>query len=414
LDIQSSHVFENPKIEVRPIETKEEFKQFFNFPWELYKNDENWVPPLVSMRSDLLNRKKNPSWEYMEGQHFGAWIGDKLVGTISAVINHHHNEKWNEKIGWFGTFETINNQEVANALLKQAEDWVKSKGYKTIRGPQSFTTHEETGLLVEGNDEKPVLLMPYNPKYYQTLLENAGYGKSMDLKSVVFDRTNEKNNKEVGARLDKLAEWTKERYNITVRSLDGKNKKEEFKLFKELYNEAWDENWGFTPMTPRELDTLVESLGMFVEPDLAFFAYVDGKPAGFSLTIPDLNQLLHKVQPNPDTPEILSLIKLGWHWKVAPEILNLMQLGGFMKNAKNVVTKLRCPLLGVLPDYRKLGIPAVLLSETYKNTPTNIQQVDFGWLLETNHDIIDIGLRYGADLYKTHRLYERNLGEEEA
>ncbi|GAB5491327.1 MAG: GNAT family N-acetyltransferase [Phototrophicaceae bacterium] len=375
-------------LSIRPITNKQEFKQFFEFPWVLYKDDPHWVPILLSMRRDLLDKKKNPAWEYMEGQYFGAWRGDKLVGTITAFINHRHNETWNEKIAWFGTFETYDDQDVAKGLLKIAEDWASERGYTTIRGPQSFTTHQETGVLVDGF-EQPVIEMPYNPPYYQQLLEHAGYHKQMDMVSMYLSREMEA---EVGtqSRIKKLADFACKRHNVTIRKFDTKRKKEDFRLFRDLYNEAWDKNLGFVPMTDRELQDLVDNLGMLVEPDMAFFAEINGEAVGFSLAVPDFNEMLKRAYPRPAMPEILSLLQVGWHWKVA-------------KTTRGT----RLPLMGVKEDYRDMGIHIALLSATYENLPEQYTHMDCGWILETN-PLYAMSIKLGAIPYKTHRHYEKS------
>lgn len=375
-------------LSVRPIRDKQEFKQFFEFPWVLYKDDAHWVPMLLSMRRDLLDKKKNPAWEYMEGQYFGAWRGDTLVGTITALVNHRHNELWDENIAWFGTFEAYDDQEVVNGLLKHAEEWATARGYNTLRGPQSFTTHQETGLLVDGF-EQPVIEMPYNPPYYQGLIETAGYEKRMDIVSMYFHRDMETKTG-LGTRLKKLADFACKRYNVNIRKLDSKRKKEEFRLFRDLYNQAWDKNWGFVPMTDRELQDLVDNLGMLVEPEMAFFAEVDGQPAGFSLAVPDFNEMLKRAYPRPSVPEILTLLQVGWHWKIA-------------KTTRGT----RLPLMGVKEEYRNMGIHTALLSATYENMPEQYTHIDCGWILETN-PLHDMSLKLGADPYKTHRYYEKS------
>src|SRR6185369_10729032 len=248
-------------VTVRKVENAADFKAFFEFPWTIYKNDPNWVPPLLSMRRDQLDKHKNPSWEYMEGDYFAAWRGDKIVGTIAAYINHRHNEFHKEHIGWFGAFEVFDDQEAATALLNTATEWVKAKGYDAIRGPQTFTTHEDVGVLVDGFT-RPVLLMPYNMPYYKTLIEGAGFIKSMDVFSFELSRQGAAEHA-TGERLERLTKAVMKRNKITVRPIDSKRLKEEFNLFKEIYNAAWDKNWGFTPMTPKELDGMVTSLGQF-------------------------------------------------------------------------------------------------------------------------------------------------------
>ncbi|MDQ7025487.1 MAG: hypothetical protein Q9P44_08000 [Anaerolineae bacterium] len=384
----STAVLANPVL-VRPIETKAEFRQFFEFPWQLYKDDAHWIPPLLSMRRELLDKQRNPAWDYMEGQYFGAWRGDTLVGTITALVNHRHNDIWNEHIGWFGTFEFYDDSETSQALLETATQWVKERGYDAIRGPQSFTTHEETGLLIDGF-QPAVIMMPYNPPYYQAHIEAAGFEKAMDIVSMYFHRDMEKTTG-MGARLKKLADWSMKRNKITIRKLDAKNKTSEFRLFRDLYNQAWDKNWGFVPMNDKELDALIESLGMFVEPEMAFFAYVDGEPAGFSLAVPDFNEMLHKAYPRPGVPELWTLLQVGWHWKVR-------------KTAKGV----RLPFMGVKEEFRDMGIHTILLTANFDNIPAQYEFIDCGWILESN-PLTQMSLKLGANPYKTHRFYEKKL-----
>ena len=384
----SGEVLKNP-VTVRPVTTKAEFRQFFEFPWVLYQHDENWVPPLLSMRRDLLSKRKNPAWEYMEGQYFGAWRGDTLVGTITAFINHRHNEIWKEHIGWFGTYEFYDDPETSQALLDTATEWVQARGYDAIRGPQSFTTHEEVGLQIDGF-QPAVIMMAYNPRYYQQHVEAAGFEKAIDVVSMYFHRDMEKTTG-MGARLKKLAEWAMKRHNITIRKLDSKNKAAEFRLFRDLYNTAWDKNWGFVPMNDKELDALIESLGMFVEPEMAFFAMVDGEPVGFSLAVPDFNEMLLKAFPRPGVPEFWTLLKVVWQWKVA-------------KTTKGV----RLPFMGVKEQFRDMGIHTVLLSANFDNIPPQYDFIDCGWILESN-PLTAMSLKLGANPYKTHRFYEKKF-----
>jgi GNAT superfamily N-acetyltransferase len=379
-------------VTVRKIENAADFQAFFEFPWTLYQNDPHWVPPLLSMRRELLDKAKNPGWEYMEGDYFTAWRGDQIVGTITAFINHRHNEFHQEHIGWFGTFEVYEDQEAATALLTTAAEWVKAKGYDAIRGPQSFTTHEDVGVLVEGF-VRPVLLMPYNFPYYTTLIEGAGFSKSMDVFSFHLSREGAKEHA-TADRLERLTKAVMKRNKITVRPIDNKRLKEEFVLFKEIYNAAWDKNWGFTPMTPRELDTLVNSLGQFFDPRFAFFADVEGQPAGFVLAIPDFNQVLQKARPRPGVPEFVSLLRALWYWKIRP-----------------VIDTARIPLMGVKDTYRNKGVDAVLYYHVLMallNDP-HIQHSDSGWILEVNENMVSIALSFGSSIYKKHRLYQKTF-----
>jgi GNAT superfamily N-acetyltransferase len=379
-------------VTVRKVENQADYQAFLNFPWVLYRDDPNWVPPLLSMRRELLDQKRSPSWEYLEGDYFTAWRGDKLVGTIAAYINPRHNQFWKEHIGWFGAFDVYDDQEAADALLNTAADWVRARGYDALRGPQTFTTHEECGLLVEGFT-RPVLLMPYNYPYYQRLVENAGFHKSMDLYSFHMSRASVAEIS-LEERLGRLTRAAMKRNNISLRLIDRKRLKAEFELFKDIYNAAWDANWGFVPMTPRELDALVASLGQFFNPDFAFFAYVGDDPAGFVIGVPDFNQVLARAYPRPGTPEVISLLKALWHWKIRP-----------------VIDWVRIPLLGVKQQYRNKGVDVVLyyhILEACLGNP-RINHCDGGWILEANETMVSIAQKFGSEIYKTHRYYERTL-----
>lgn len=380
------------QVVVRKVESPGDFRAFFEFPWQVYRDDPNWVPPLLSMRRDLLDKHKNPAWEYMEGDYFAAWRGDQIVGTIAALINHRHNEFHHEHIGWFGAFEVYDDQDAAAALLNTAAEWVRARGYDAIRGPQTFTTHEDCGILVDGF-VRPVLLMPYNHPYYQRLVENAGFVKAMDLYSFTIDRYRSKESG-LDARLRRIMESSKKRYKISIRPIDRRNLKQEFVLFKELYNTAWDKNWGFVPMTPRELDNLVASLGQFFDPDFAFFADVEGEPAGFVLGIPDFNQVLQKARPRPGVPEIVTLARALYYWKINP-----------------VIDTIRIPLLGVREPFRKKGVDVALyftILDAALNSP-HIVHSDGGWILESNTEMVSVAKNMGLDIYKTHRFYERRF-----
>jgi GNAT superfamily N-acetyltransferase len=379
-----------PPVTIRKVETRQDYRAFFEFPWVLYKDDPNWVPPLLSMRHDTFDKTKNPAWEYMEGDYFTAWRGDQLVGTIAAFINHRHNEFHEEHIGWFGAFEVMDDAEAAQALLTTAAEWVKAKGYDLIRGPQTFTTHEETGLLVEGF-ERPVILYPYNKPYYEGFVRAAGFEKVMDTYAFYINAAFVRDNKL--ARHERLTNNLMKRSQITVRPFDMKRKKAEFDLLKEIYNAAWEKNWGFVPFTPRELDALIHSLGQFFNPKLAFFAYVKGDPAGMMIAIPDFNQVLKKAYPKPGTPEIFTLLKALYHWKLRPAI-----------------DWVRVPLLGVKPQYRNKGVDVAMqfaiMDAVIKG---GYAHSDSGWVLETNKAATSVTQNAGGEIYRRFRYFEKTF-----
>lgn len=380
-------------VEVRKVTTDADFKAFFEFPWTLYKTDSNWVPPLLSMRRDVLDREKNPSWSYLEGDYYVAWRNGSPVGTIAAFVNHRHNEFHDEHIAWFGFFESIDDPEVSSALLQTASRWAQVEGYDAIRGPQSFTNMEECGLLVDGF-EQPILLMPYNPPYYQHLIEAAGFQKVMDTYSFVATRAGIDEGWATRERFDRLVEKVMKRGDITVRALQRKNLKEEFALFKDIYNVAWEKNWGFVPFTDAELNALVESLGMIFDPDLACFAYVGDEPAGFLLAVPDFSQVLHEAYPRPGVPEIISLLQAGWHWKI-----------------RRVINQARVPLMGVKEQHRGKGVDMAMFAHTLKVFDRNKQydRLDCGWILETNEPMIRLAVNNNLTRHRTYRFYERAL-----
>lgn len=377
---------------VRKVENDADYKVFFEFPWRIYGDDPNWVPVLKSMRHETLSKTKNPSWEYMEGDYFIAWRGAEPVGTIAAFINHRHNEHWHTRVGWFGAFECINDQTVADALLKTAEDYVRAKGYPTLLGPQTFTTHEEVGLLIDGF-EQPLMLMSYHKPYYQTLIEAAvGYGKSMDMKSYYYDWSMVERDG-LSERLKKIVDWRMKKGNITIRMASRQNLKEDFALLKELYNECWDANWGFVPLTERERDGMIKSLGMLVEPEMLHFAYVDGKPVGLVLAVGDINQVFKHAYPSPAVPEVITLLKVLWHWKV-----------------RNKMNRARVPMLGVIPEHRNKGIDLVLIYHLITQLRhTYVKASDAGWILETNQDMAGTLIGFGMEEYRTYRIYEKTL-----
>lgn len=380
---------------VRRVETKQDFNAFFSFVWTLYRDDPNWIPTLKSMRRELLDKEKNPAWEYLEGDYYVAWRGDQPVGTIAAFVNHRHNDYHGEHIAWFGFFETENNPQTAQALLQTAIDWAKTRGYSALRGPQSFTTHEECGLLIDGF-APPVMLMPYNPPYYQALIEGVeGFVPVMDTYSYNLSAKDDQLDERKQARVQKVLERVKRQHNATLRIGSRKTAVEDFQTFKRLYNEAWEKNWGFTPMTERELDALVNSLAIFYDPKLACFVEVNGEAVGFTLAIPDFNQVLARAYAKPSIPELFTLIKAVWHWKIRPKI-----------------NRVRVPLMGITEPYRNKGLDILMYDYMYNvlvSPDTPYDYMDSGWVLAINQPLISIIEQIGMHQYRTYRFYEYGL-----
>ena len=386
------------QVTVRKVENKADFKAFFEYPWLHYENDPHWVPELPFMRRETLDKKKHGAWDYMDGDYFIAWRGEQIAGTIAAVVNQRHNEVHEENIGFFGFFECINDQSVADALLKTAEDYLREKGVDAMRGPANFTSNEPYGVLIEGFNLDPIIMMPYNPPYYVTLLESYGLEKAMDLYSWRADFGNAAKNlyQEDGSptKLAKLVRRNNERRKLSVRTLDKKNKRRDFEIIRDLYHSAWEHNWGFVPMTERELDELIENLSFLVMPEYVFFGMVDGKIAGFMLLIPNFNEVFKAVNAHPRLPTPWWLLKTLWHWKIRPKI-----------------TSLRVILMGVKPEFRKLGVDAALnlaLAEQMVKEEW-IEWAEGSWVLETNANTNSLLERFAGDLHRKHRIYQKDF-----
>lgn len=376
---------------IKPVENLEERKAFLRFPWKVYQDNPYWVPPIFSERVHFTDPGKNPFFEHSEAQMYLALRGDEIVGTIAAFTNGRHNEFQKENIGFFGFFEVLEDYEAAEALLKTAERWAKEKGHTALRGPAQWNTNDECGLLVDGFDDSPRILMTYNPRYYVDFVEKAGFKYARDLWAYQLPVKDFMKN--IGDRLEKLTTRIMERKEITIRPLNMKIFDEEVAKVKLLYNEAWSQNWGFVPMTDGEFDRLADELHDILDPDLVFVAEKDGKTVGFSITLPDLNEPLLKAYPKPNTPEWWVMVKLVWNWKVLKK-----------------VSWVRVLVLGIIPEYRTLGIDALFY---YKSAQAALKKGmkmgEMSWILDNNDKMNRPIIAMGGEVYKTYRFYEKAL-----
>ena len=371
--------------------TPQQRDEFILFQWAPYKGNLYWVPPLVSERRIFLDKARHPFHLHSEVALFLAKRDGQAVGTIAAIVNNRHNETHGENIGFFGLFECVEDYAVAERLLATARDWVQARGKTAIRGPASYSVNEEFGLLVDGFDKPPCILMPYNPPYYKDFVERFGFAKVMDLYQYLINVAKLKDaEKAMDPRLVRLTQKIQQRKKIVLRTADMKHFDRDVDIIKLLYREAWEKNWGNVPMTEAEIDYLGHNLKQFVDPDLVIIAEIDGAPVGLALDFPDLNIPLRKAYPRPGVPEWWTLIKLFYHWKVRKE-----------------VDTLRVVLLGVLEPYRKLGIEAMLYMEIARQAlPKGIHKAEGGWVLETN-DLMRHGIEaVGGRRFKTYRVYE--------
>jgi GNAT superfamily N-acetyltransferase len=376
-------------VQIEPVQTRQDLEDFIRFPFELYRGDPNWVPPLLSQRRHLLQAKHNPFFEHSDVVLWLARRRGRVVGTISSHVDHLHNKVHEEKIGMFGFFEAVNDYAVAEALLSTARDWARQQGMAALRGPLSFSQNDECGLLVDGLDGPPMVMMPYNPRYYIEFLERFGLVKAMNLYAYFGDLAQFGGDPaNLPEKLIRVTDKVKERAGITLRFLDMKLFDEELEEAKKVYNKAWERNWGFVPMTDAEFDKLGADLKQALDPRLALIAEIDGEPVGVVVAVPDANQVLKYLNGR--------LFPIGW-------------IKALWYSRK--VNHARLMILGVVEEHRGRGIESLLIFETFKAAiQSGYQGMEMSWILETNdmmnRVIQNLGDAYGVQAYRTYRIYQ--------
>ena len=377
---------------VRKVETPADWKAFIRFPWQVYQDDPNWVPYLYFDRQEFFNRDKHPFFKFADVEFFMAWRGERPVGTIAAIVNHRHNEFHEEKAAHFGVFEVLPDKKVAHALLQTAAEWGRRQGMTRLLGPANYSSNYTYGLLVDGFDSPPVIEMTYNPAYYVDYIESAGFGQAMDLWAwyTPLDVYGS-GAKNLPAKLVRVVEKIKKRYNITLREINMRDWDNEVAEFRRIYNSAWSKNWGFVPMADEEISHIAQGLKLIVDPRVTLFAEVDGEPIGVSLPLPNINEVLLRARPGPSTPSaILAAIKL--------------LLG------RRKVKLLRVFAMGVVEKYRGRGVDALFYYETIKRAIQHgYTEGEASWIL-ANNDMMNRAIEMmGAKVYKTYRIYEKTL-----
>ncbi len=367
---------------VRPVRTAADLSRFIALPYRLHRGDPLWVPPLRMDVRKMLDRRKNPFFQHSEAEYFLAERpGGEMVGRIAAIHNRAHNDFHADTVGFFGFFECVDDQIVADALFETAARWLRERDLTVMRGPTSFSTNDECGVLVDGFDTPPTLLNPHNPRYYPVLVERAGFTKAKDLYQY------ESTNPEIPERLLRAAQHLAERKRITLRGLNLRQFDAEVERIKTVYNQAWERNWGFVPMSDAEIDHLAKQLRPVVVPDLVVFAEVDGETIGFGAALPDLNVALKR---NPSGRLFPGILKVLW--------------------AARRVSRLRVLLLGLLKEYRMSGADGLMYHWIWeKGRARGYNWAEAGWVLEDNTTMKNASVRVGFRHYKTLRLYDRPL-----
>jgi len=369
---------------IKQVETQSELRDFINFPWQIYKNDPNWVPPLRLQMKEKLDRKKNPFFEHAELALFLARQGEQLAGRIAAIHDFNHNEYHQEKVIFFGLYESLNDLEVARLLLEAVSDWGKKKGLEILRGPVNLSMNDECAFLLEGFDRPPVIMMPYNPPYYLELMEKCGLTKAKDLYAFFMDRDHETMEK-VQAVVDKVRQAT----SFQMRTANLKKIQEETRKIAYIYNQAWAKNWGFVPWTDNEMKFMGKTLKSFADPELVIFAMHGGQEAGFAFGLPNYNEITGSL-----------------NGRLFPFGVFKLLLG------KKKIKGIRAMVFGVLPNYQRTGLSYLLYHELETRAlASGYEWAETSWQLEDNDSINRFTASIGGRIYKKYRIYEKKLVE---
>jgi GNAT superfamily N-acetyltransferase len=372
--------------EIRPVANRRDLAAFIKLPWRLYRDSAAWVPPLLSERKRHLDKRRNPFFEHADAEYFLAWRDDEPIARITAQVDHRFNEFQDNSWGLFGFFECEREPEVAAALLDAAESWLNERGRDRMVGPLDFSTNHESGLLVEGHEFKPQILENWHHPYYRELLEGQGMTKAMDLYKWEIDYANRSQMYPV---INELAERLEPEHGIRLRRMLKRNLRQEVRAFMEVYNEAWSKNWGFVPLTDAELDHLAKELKPVLDEDFACVAEtLDGEVAGVSLSLPDFNQVLARLNGR--------LLPLGW-------------LRGLREQRR--IDCIRVFALGVKPAYQHTGVAAALYRDVWDAVGRRgMRGAETGWILETNDAMNRAMEALTGRIIKRYRIYERPFG----
>ena len=368
-------------IDVTTVAGRGDLKEFVELAYSLHKGDPCWTPPLRIAVKELLDREKHPFYSNADAEFFLARSAGKVVGRIGAFVDRNHNRVHEENAGFFGFFESVDDAAVATALLDTARQWTFNRGATVLRGPVNPSTNYECGMLVDGFDSPPMIMMPHNPPYYAVLVEQAGFRKAKDLLAYLSSTTVVDRHK-----IDRVADRVFAKSGVRVRPIDMKNFDADVNRVWEVYNAAWSRNWGFVPMTKDEFLLMGKEMKQILVPELVLLGEVGGKVVGFALALPDINQALQKAKGR--------LFPTG-----------LLKILYYQRLIKNI----RVLALGVVEEYRTAGVAAGFYATLVKNAKKlGYDQCEMSWILEDNVLMNRSLEAMGAKRYKTYRIYERN------
>jgi GNAT superfamily N-acetyltransferase len=373
-------------IDVHQVASKKERDEFIKFPWRIYADDPVWVPPLIIERREFLDPKKHPFYRHGAAALFLARRDGEIVGRIMACDDPNYNAVHESNVGCFGLFECIDDRDVAAALFEAAAAWLRQRGRDEIMGPIDYSTNYLCALLIDGFQHSPAILTPHNPPYYAQLIESWGFTKAMDWYSWLMVEPTR-----AAKRLRRFASAIKDRREIVVRSVDLKNIEAESKRLREIYNEAWEKNWGYVPFTPAEFDYMTKELKPIVDPDITYIAEVEDEPAGFLLCVPDINLALRHANGRL------------FHFGLPIGLAKILYYKGRL-------TTVRVVAMGIIPKFRRHGVAEMLVLRLIENGMLRRGLTgECSMVLENNVMMNRFMAAIGAEIYKTYRIYRRAL-----
>ncbi|CAN5239193.1 hypothetical protein BH24ACT23_BH24ACT23_05030 [soil metagenome] len=373
-------------VTIRAVQGRRDLSDFIEVPFQLRRNDEQWVPPLRFERRTFLNRRKNPWFEHAEAEYFLAERDGHVVGRITAHIDRRWDEYQGGSDGMFGFFEVANDPEAAKALLDGARDWLRARNRERMIGPMDFTTNDECGLLIEGYDEPSMILEPWHPPYYRELIESQGMEKCIDLLMWELWFGDLAEGESFTPMIHAAAEHSRKE-GVVVRPMRKRDMEGEVRRFMEVYNVAWGRNWGFVPLTEAEVRFQAKNLKPVLDENWAMIAEKDGEIVGAALTLPDIDQALARMKGR--------LLPTGWIH--------------FLRR-KRYIDRLRVFALGVLPEHQHLGVAAALYERQLESASTHGPPGGhMGWILETNKPMNRAMEGMGGRVVQRYRLFEQGL-----
>lgn len=379
-----------PSVVVREVRSPQDWERFIELPWKIYANDSHWVPPLRIAVRDMLDVQKNPFFKHAFMNAFLALRGEEVVGRIVGVVDENHNRFHQESAAFWGFFESIEDHGVARALFSSLEKWAIGRGASVLRGPVNLSTNHEAGLLVEGFESDPAIMMMYNPPYYSELIEKQGFIKAKDLLAY-----NVEQGSRFSERLLAQSERLKANGSVSFRTIQLRKFQQEVDTILEIYNDAWEDNWGFVPMNPEEFRHMAKDMKAIIDPELLLIAEVRGQPAGFGLALPDVNQAFKKIPDGKLLPT--GLFKLLWNTK------------GPGKRA--TINRCRILTLGIKKAYRNFSLGPLFYTEYLRRGPAaGYPTGEASWILEDNRAMNRALEMMCGKRTKVYRIYDRLIG----